>query len=298
MIALSLLLCVALASDVSSADLAPAPLAKVGVIGASMTDGLLLPLELDCMVTIEDVVKAACVDPKLGTARASSSLLFRDPRYYGKGEVDRIVAARPTLVIAVDFLFWYGYGDTWNEGEGRIAGLDEGLEQIARFDCPVIVGDFPDMHVAAVKGVSITGGPIIHLRQIPDVATIAKLNEHLRAWAKDHPNVHVVPLGDLVTQIREGREMRLRGNVWPAGSAETLLDRDLLHPTLDGTIAVVLHALDLLVREDPRFAPESFEWDRAKIRERVLETKRPEREARLEMKKRRASGAGTAAGHR
>ncbi len=291
----ALLVVAALAFESSAAAPPSALLAKVGVIGASMTDGLLLPLEVDCMMTIEDVVRAASVAP-LSTSRSSSSLMFLDPRHFGAREVDEVIATKPTLVLAIDYLFWFGYGNVWGDADARLSGLDEGLAQIARFQCPVIVGDFPDMH-PALHGVSITGGPIIGPDQIPDVETLARLNARLAEWAKSHRNVHVVPLSRLVADIRDGREMRLRDNVWPAGSAGALIDRDLLHPTLDGTISVVLHALDQLTREDENFREEAFIWSKDEVRVRVLEAKKEERAARIAMKERRTSPAAHG-GHR
>ncbi len=288
MLAATALLLATLAASEARAAEAALPLARVGVIGASMTDGLLLPLEVDCMVTLEDVVRAACVDPARATVRRSSALLFRDPTRHGTREVDAVAATKPTLVIALDFLFWFGYGNRWRGESERLAALETGLSLIARFECPVIVGDFPDMH-DAINGISITGGPIINMRQIPDAATLDKLNARLAAWTKDHPNVHVLPLARLAREIRDGREIRLRSNVWPSGGTSELIGPDRLHPTLDGTISLVLHALDQLTREDPRFSDDAFVWDKDEVRTRVLEARKDERDARLAMKQRRTA---------
>lgn len=272
----------ALARPARGGDPAPAPIAaleRIAVIGASVSDGFLLPNEVDAMITVADVLRAAVRQPIDLPYRKSNMLFFRDPVQYGTRYVEEALAHDPTLVVGVDFLFWFGYGFTVDE-ESRLARLEQGLQLLARFDCPLVVGDFPDVREAARRGVGVHGAPMISEWQVPQPGTLVRLNERLAAWAKERGNVHVLKLSRFLEQVRSGAAVEVRGNHWPAGSMATLLDKDLLHTTFEGTVALALVALDLLVKEDQAFPAEAFHWDKDVVKARALEFRAAERAQR------------------
>ncbi|MFH0944662.1 MAG: hypothetical protein V2A76_05640 [Planctomycetota bacterium] len=255
-------------------------LERVAVIGASVTDGFLLPNEVHAMVTVADVIQASCVDPIEPPFRMSSMLFFRNPVEYGTRYARAAQEADPTLLIAVDFLFWFGYGFTMDEAS-RLQQLEAGLALLEPFECPVVVGDFPNMIVAAREGVGIHGAPMISEWQVPSEETLAQLNRRLKEWANERPHVHVVPMSDFLEKIRSGRQVEVHGNEWPENSQATLVDKDLLHTTFEGTVGLTLLALDTLVAGEPDLEETLFHWDKDVIKQRVLDARKEERAQRM-----------------
>lgn len=255
-------------------------LERVAVIGASVTDGFLLPNEVHAMVTVADVIQASCVEPIKPPFRMSSMLFFRNPVEYGTRYAQAAQKADPTLLIAIDFLFWFGYGFTMDE-ESRLRQLEAGLALLEPFKCPVVVGDFPNMLVAAKEGVGIHGAPMISEWQVPSEETLARLNQRLTEWAAERPHVHVVPMSTFLEQIRSGKPVSVHGNEWPEDTQSTLLDKDLLHTTFEGTVGLTLLALNTLVEEEADLDEAVFHWDKDLIRQRVLDARKEERAQRM-----------------
>lgn len=260
-------LCLALAGPSATTN-APPGLQRIALMGASVTDGFLLPLDVDAMVTLADVVAAACKDPVPPPLRKSSSFFFADPQLHGRLYAKAVKDSDPTLVVAIDFLFWFAYGDGYPE-DFRERLFEQGLDLLDGIHCPLLVGDLPDMS-PAIHGVGIIGGPMIHAGHLPAPATRAKLNARLREWASARKNVHVVPLDEFVTRMRSGQPFELHGNRYDAAACAAMMDTDLLHPRFEGTIALAILIVDTLVKADPAFPESAFVFDAKTIRERVL----------------------------
>jgi len=276
---LPLLPCV-VASAVSCASVVlerPAVLEQPAVLGASMTDGFLLPLEADCMVTLADTVAATQAGDTELPERFSTTLFFLDPVEHGTRLANQALDSKPTLLVALDFLFWFGYG--WTQEDQRLQRLELGLELLDQFPCPIVIADFPDLSRAAREGVGVHGRPMIAPGQVPDPATLELLNARLDRWARQRGDVVVVPLASLYDDLLAGRDVTVRGNTWHEGALEQLMDQDLLHPTLTGTIAVTMLACDGLTRLLD-LPDGTFNWNVASVRESVLERRKAEREAR------------------
>lgn len=245
----------------------PPVLRRVAVLGASLSDGFLLPLEADCMPTAAEILEAALEPPLPPPLRRTSSLFFLRPELTGRAYVDRAVSFRPTLVVALDFLFWYGYGFA-SGPEERLQRLERGLAQLDRLACPIAVGDLPDVSRAATRGVGLHGRPMILPAQVPAPDTLAAMNERIRRFALRRRNVVVVPLSRIAAELERGATIRLGGV--ELGNERELLDRDLLHPTLRGTIGVVLLALDELAKRG-FVRPEWIVGDPDEVRRRLLD---------------------------
>jgi len=206
-----------------------ASLSRVATIGASLTGGFCngLPIArlFDSAIKVEHTRILRCF----------SSLFFKMPISTGRTQIDRCLRHEPTLVIAVDFLFWYGYGYvSMNRGEldSRLARLEQGLAQLDRLGCPVVVGDFPDM----------TGAHrwMISKSQIPGPAALNALNQRLRQWARGRNHVLVVPLGAWVRGLKSGA-WKIPAPADGKGEEKVLtmevaMQWDRLHPTKIGAV--------------------------------------------------------------
>lgn len=225
-------------------------LQRVAAIGASATRGFNLTLDIEHhgavhsrKVALADVLDAAITDPHEPVMGVGDLFFFAGPKRSGTLQQARALGSKPTLVVAVDFLFWFGYGAVNAEGKpmagdaDRLALLEEGLKLLDKFECPVVVGDFPDMSAAV-------GGMLSEL-QMPSPEALRQLNERLHAWAKDRPKTVVVPLADVVARMQKGEEIVIGPHRW-TGDGAPLLQPDELHPTVDGTICLaqlLLHHL-------------------------------------------------------
>jgi hypothetical protein len=166
--------------------------------------------------------------------------------------MDLAVEMHPSLVIAIDYLFWYVYGDDDGRGQrlkneaDRLGKLELGLQQLDRLDAttPLVVGDISDMSRAV--------GKMISASQMPDVDIIKKANERIRAWAEKRGHVVVFPLADLVEQLKSGKPVTM-GGITFASDKGRLIQSDDLHPTMRGSIAL---ALAIAERVNAAFAGE------------------------------------------
>lgn len=246
----------------------PARLERVAFIGASVTDGYGLAGAEDCWLSLAEVFAASVVAPLPKPERKSSSFVFLDPSNYGRKLVEGALRAQPTLLVGADFLFWFGYGFGLRE-ERRLALFDEGVALLERFDCPIVVGDYPNM-IQAISGKGFHGEPMIGISHIPKTATLIELNRRLKEWADKRGNVIVLPLADFVLKIRKNEPIDVLGNRYDGDLKAKLLDVDLLHTNLEGEIALALVLVDSLLRSDLGFAPDDFVTSAREIRSRVL----------------------------
>lgn len=208
-------------------------LARVDVIGASASAGFGLP-----GIGLAEALDEAIVvvhEPVRGLAEP---MFFLAP---GPSAARQVRAARErpaSLVVAVDFLFWFGYGLVLEE-EDRLELLERGLALLDGFDCPIVVGTVPEMREAI--------GKMLLAAQVPEPATLARIDERIRAWADARDDVVVLPLPELVARLREGRPFVIGGRPWPTDPEVDLLLPDELHPTVDGLAALSSQVAELLV---------------------------------------------------
>jgi hypothetical protein len=181
---------------------------------------------------LADMLKLACPDLAIVTTDASSGFFFLSPVANGAKAAQRAREFRPDCIVALDFLFWYCYGDDAPDGgrlrseADRLAKLEKGLAELAAFDAPTVVGDIPDMSRAV--------GKMLSARQMPAPDTLAKANERFRAWAKERTNVRVVPLARMQRQLMEEGALEIGADRLVSTREAPLLQRDELHPTPQG----------------------------------------------------------------
>ena len=254
----------------------PRALERVVVIGASVSAGFQLSANL------ASALEASIVGEGSSTKTFANSLFFLNPLDVGEAEVERALQHDPTLVVAVDFLFWYGYGGMNAEGGAleeenqRLELLEEGLEQLAEFECPLVISDFPDM--------SASVGKMLTRRQMPAPETLTALSRRVHAWAENRPGVIVLPFAKLVHDLGADEPLKIGRHEWPGGSTRRLLQRDRLHPTLEGLCGIAQLVADQLVQHELARS-EEFNFDL----EQVLEALRSAR-GRAEATKASAGG--------
>jgi len=227
------------AAPAVEASVAKATPLRVAVIGASASAGFGCSWretrdygDYSGSFRLADMLKLACPDLKIVTTDASSGFFFLAPTANGAKAAKRARDFNPNCVVALDFLFWYCYGDDGPEGgalrdeSDRLVKLEKGLAELAAFDVPIVVGDIPDMSRAV--------GKMLSARQMPSPDTLAKANERFLAWAKERSNVRVVPLARMQRQLMEEGALEIGTDRLVATKDAPLLQRDELHPTPHG----------------------------------------------------------------
>ncbi len=228
----------------------PTAIERVVVIGASLSAGFQLPSDL------AGALEASLAGEHEPVLSHADNLLFLDPLHAGPAQVESALDEDPTLVIAIDYLFWFGYGLQGASGElldseaGRLELLERGLASLEPLRCPLVVSDFPDMSAAV--------GAMLLAEQVPDPGTLEVLSKRVREWASQREATIVLPLARTVQELDSGSSVRLGRVQFPEGTR--LLQPDRLHPTPEGLTALVLLVADELVRAD--LAPElAFDFD-------------------------------------
>lgn len=223
---------------------------RVIFIGASVTAGYGTASELGTRREVDLATFASAFLPAdaegLELVDHSQRFFFTDADLHGLRLVSLAEAEEPDAVVALDFLFWYAFGQGDEDDPRRERGLENGLQVLDRVEVPLVVGDLPNID-HALRGEGPFGQPIVHRGLFPTEEQRLRMNDRIRAWASGREHVRVVSL-DAFTQDAVGLEgFAMRGNEWVPGSLRDVLQGDLLHPTRRGTLWVALAALDGLV---------------------------------------------------
>ncbi len=295
---LALLLCVApsLQAQLPAPAQAPPPaqeqaaavnhVQRVDVLGASMSAGFGLMQEAGAAVTIADFLKLALGDSCETMHAYGDTRFFQQPAGFGQKQVQKSLHSDPSLIIAVDFPFWYGYGYL-PDCESRLQQMDDCFKQLERISCPILLGDFPDMSPALLGSSALRQGkPMLDPAQIPDAECLGKLNEKLYAWAKTRSNVHIFPLSFFVAEVGKERTFEFRGIAFDREAKGLMLQSDLLHPTVKGTAAATLFILHHLV-EAGWLAADQIEWDAQALERALNKSTQAARDKAAERKRKR-----------
>lgn len=210
---------------------------RVAFVGASVSDGF--GNNLPPSTVFEKILRVE----HQPVAKFTNSMFFIDPEGEGKRQLDRAIAAKSSLVIGVDFLFWYCYGvvsmedrkgaDGREENEAamerRLKLFEKGLKELEKLQMPVVVGNIPDMFGADPQ--------MMTPQMVPSPLVLAKVNERLMQWAKDRKNILVLPLADWVREMRSAKAVLEVGpNNKVAYDSTKLLQKDRLHPSQLGVV--------------------------------------------------------------
>ena len=288
---------------------------RIAVVGASASDGFGVSVRADAppvdltapvdpnakpnvakkptpvLLNLSDVLRYAAKTTTDGTTSQrvimhhySSGFFFTNPGPIGQGEIYRALKIKPTLVLGLDFLFWYVYGTVTADGKpmttgaDRFSNLELGLEQLDRIvnaGIPLVIADIADMHDAI--------GKMLSENQVPDVQTIGNANTRIMEWVKARPLVKIMPLSQILETLKKGGSIDLAGKSWNPAELGALLQDDQLHPTFAGTVVIAAGLIDLAQSNDPS-TPPPFDFDPKLIREKVLEKAATKKEVKAESK--------------
>jgi hypothetical protein len=254
-------LCLFIAAFQLAAAAADSPWQRVVVIGASASAGFVLSEPFGGTNTtkckLNFYLDAAITAPHAPVKNLATALMFMNPDAFAPMQVVAATNGNPTLVIAVDFLFWCCYGEGRTDAD-RAQRLEQGLKLLERISCPLVIGDIPDVSSATNTG-------IIGPDQIPSPTALAAANQRLKAWAAARPQVAVVPLAKFMRTIMENQAVMVHGQTLPAGKTRVLMQNDRLHPTPRGDALLAVSILDSLVSENPKFSAADIRWDSQEV---------------------------------
>ncbi len=243
-------------------------LGKPALLGASVTAGAgaaVAPGRPFNTISTADLVSGASCSACAGTGLAVDAGIAYSavvtvphdvPRNYGDGATfidplgalhEQAVSAakdRPTVVIAVDWLFWPVHQSipldvlAAERDAQRLANVDAALAELDRFDCPIVIGDVPDMKHAQ--------GGLLKESHDPGARVRAQANQRLTDWAAERPNRFVLNVSAFADAVNSGAAIEIAGFIYPAGESVRLLQRDGLHATPEGLAVLVAAAVHRL----------------------------------------------------
>ena len=224
----------------AATPLAPELFERVAILGASASAGFNLQLETGVPTRMADFLAEALLVEHTLVADGASELLFFNPERLGGEAVEGVLATDPTLVLAVDFPFWFLYGNGRTTAD-RLERLEGGLAMLDRFDCPIVVGTIPFMEAAA-------GGMIPH-SSMPDADAYPLANARIAEWVAADERRALVHVDAFHETLTSGADFTVAGQLWVQSEHDTLLQLDHLHPSMVGTAIFLLQSLDALAAD-------------------------------------------------
>lgn len=197
-------------------------------------------------------VDAALAVPHEPARNFASAFVFLQPESASRKQIDDALKAQPTLVLGLDFLFWFCYGDG-NNDEERLQRFNQGLKLLESFKCPLVLGDLPDASAAVNRQ--------LRPDQVPTPRALAAANRRLRAWAAGRHQVAILPLSSFMRTTLRNQSLRVHRQVLPAGKTLALLQEDRLHPSASGAAFLAVSLLDAF-QSTRRGSPDGeVRWD-------------------------------------
>ena len=243
----------------SSPSAAPSPTDpwnRVVLIGASATAGFteseIFGGPNTAQYKLSRYVEAALIPPHQPVRSLATTLFFMQPETEAQRQIELAVETKPSLVIGVDFLFWFCYGDGRTD-QDRLRRFEHGLKLCEQISGPLLLGDIPDASGAVNRMLSAD--------EIPTPTAIAAANHRLKQWAHDHHNVVVLPLAHFMRAVVANEALTIHGHTLPAGKTGILLQSDHLHPSAPGCAVLALMTLDALQATRPAATAAQIRWD-------------------------------------
>jgi hypothetical protein len=233
-----------------------APWAHIVIIGASVSHGFTGSEPFGGPKTreyaLERYFNAALLAPHEPPQNLANSLFFMLPDDMGHTQIRQAMTNHPTLVIGIDFLFWFCYGHGLTD-QDRLVHFDKGLKLLEQVDCPLIIGDLPDASAAIYR--------MLSPREMPSAKARAAANRRLTEWAARRKQVTVVPLAEFMRTVTANKALTLHGYALAGGSTRALLQGDLLHPSRRGCAVLAVSILDAFVAGRPDLDAAKVRWD-------------------------------------
>lgn len=152
----------------------------------------------------------------------ASIMLFQDPAQRGDAQVTETLETKPSLVVAIDFLFWYAY----NAPGARLDYVEAGLRSLAKVvasGATLVVGDVPRI---------VTAPLLIPSEAVPSISDMAQINARIHEWGAALSNVVVVPFAAWAEPLAAGEKIEVTPGEWLPASE--LVNSDGLHPNALG----------------------------------------------------------------
>jgi hypothetical protein len=233
-----------------------APWARIVVIGASVSHGFTASEAFGGPKTKElaldrylDGALIAAHEPLRNLANA---MFFMLPDDMGHTQIRQALTNNPTLIIGVDFLFWfcYGHGETDRDREDH---FEKGLKLLESVECPLIIGDIPDASAAVNR--------MLSPREMPSPKARAAANRRLKEWAGQHKQVIVVPLDEFMHEVTANKALTVHGFALAEGTTRALLQHDRLHPNQRGCAVLTVSILDAFLAAQRGLDASQVRWD-------------------------------------
>lgn len=237
-------------------------LSTIGVVGASQSAGFGAGMSLGKVLREGVTAKHRMVS-------VPDVMFFRAPLRIGDEQVRKVLEQKPTMAIAVDYLFWFAYGQKTDER--RHADLKLGMEYLERLNVPLFVGDLPDMRGAAEW--------MLPKPAVPSKEVLALCNEAIHKWVADNPHIELIPLAEYVAAVRSETPMTVGGQT-RAHSMKEVINGDRLHGNKLGQVLLTSLCIDAIHRRYPQLTAEDLILDVDVLRKKVLspasETPKPD----------------------
>ncbi|MCA8975160.1 MAG: hypothetical protein KDC98_10580 [Planctomycetes bacterium] len=171
--------------------------------------------------------------------------------------------AKSRLVVGIDLMVWFGYGDVPQPPAGATAAeraahqAEQRLQlQATAFalidkcmagnDCVFVIGDYPDLR----EGNAVLMRP----HQRPTAEVLTELNRRLREFAAERERVVLFPMHDLLeAAVRHELEVEIGGKTRRLRSAD-VLQLDEIHPNRLGVAILLTHVAKVVKAEAPQVA--------------------------------------------
>ena len=232
------------------------PWGRIIMVGASVSAGFTLSEPFGGSNTpqyrLSRYVDAALRVPHEPVQNLGNALFFLAPEAEGRRQIEAGLKAQPTLMVAVDFPFWFCYGNV-RTNEDRLQRFEQGLKLLEKVQCPLVIGDIPDASAAA--------NGILSESQIPSVEVMAAANRRLKEWSATRPQVAIVALSEFMRAAMANQPVTVHNHIWPAGRTRALLQEDKLHPSPSGCVALALAVLDAGLAKPSGPSANEVRWD-------------------------------------
>ena len=197
-------------------------------------------------------VDAALLMPHEPVQNVGNAMFFMAPEEAGRRQIEQAIKTGPTMVVGIDFLFWFCYGNV-PTNEDRLQRFEKGLKLLENIQCPLVLGDIPDASGAA--------NGILSEDEIPSALVMSAANRRLKEWAATHPRVVVLDLSGFMRATMANQPLTIHGHTWPEGESRALLQDDKLHPSHSGCAALALAILDAGLSKQPGFSADKVCWN-------------------------------------
>jgi hypothetical protein len=246
-----------------AADAAPAPKSgwdRIVMVGASATAGFVETEPLGGprteQVRWNRYLDATVQAPHEPIQNFASALLFMNPEQASRDQLARALQTQPTVVVGIDFLFWFCYGRGSSDGE-RLQRFERGLKLLEDVQCPLIVGDIPDASAAVNRML----GP----DEIPSEQVRSNANRRLKEWAAGRKQVVLFDLANIMSAAASNQVLSVHGLSLAAGKTRALLQNDMLHPSARGCAVLAVAVVDSLRSAQPTLFAGPLRTDPAEV---------------------------------